>query len=178
MKHVNCRWPSGVVIVFAILLLLAWSQASYGQSSAFATITGRALDPKGASAPNADVTATNTETGITRKTKTTSDGLYRFDNLPPGIYNVTIEASGFSKAEAKGVKLQIGEERDVNLNLVLAGAVEHVIVTSELPLIEATKTETSTVIDHKSVAILPTTTALTLGATAGVNRISIDYASL
>src|SRR5260370_685559 len=159
MKHVNCRVASGVVIVFAILLLLKWAQASYGQSSAFATITGRVLDPRGATAPDVAITATNSETGIMRSTKTTSDGLYRFDNLPPGIYTVTLQASGFSKAEAKGVKLQIGEQRDVNFNLVLAGAIEHVIVTSELPLVEATKTDVSTVIDDKYVANLPTTTS-------------------
>jgi len=168
----------GFILLTIVILLVFSTNGAYGQSAAFATITGRALDPKGASVPNASVTATNSETGIARTTKTTSDGLYRFDNLPPGVYNVAIEASGFSRAEAKSVKLQVGEQRDVNFNVVLAGAVEHVIVTSELPLIEATKTDTSTVIDDKSVSSLPTTTALAVAGTAGVNGISNDYAGL
>lgn len=169
----NCRWLRGVVIALAIVLLLWSAQGTYGQSAAFATITGRALDPKGAAVLNADVTATNTETGITRTTKTTSDGLYRFDNLPPGIYNVAIEVGGFNKSEAKAVKLQVGEQRDVNFTLELAGQKQSVVVTSELPLIETTKTDTSVVIDDKAVADLPTTTAF-----QGIGGISNDYEGL
>lgn len=45
-------------------------------------------------------------------------------------------------------------------------------------MVEATKTDASTVIDDKSVASLPTTTVLSIGGTAGVNGISNDYAAL
>jgi hypothetical protein len=173
MSLENCRWLRGVVIAFAILLLLGSAQGTYGQSAAFATISGRALDPKGAAVLNAEVTATNTETGITRTTKTTSDGLYRFDNLAPGIYDVAIDVSGFNKAEAKSVKLQVGEVRDVNFTLELAGQKQSVVVTSELPLVETTKTDVSTVIDDKAVADLPTTTSY--GAIGGVAN---DYEGL
>lgn len=161
----------GVAIAFAVVLLLCANHSAYGQ--AFATITGRALDPKGAAVPNAPVTATNTETGIVRSTQTTSEGLYRFENLPPGVYDVSIEASGFSKAEAKSVKLQVGEQRDVNFNLELAGQKQSVVVTSELALVETTKTDVSTVIDDKSVADLPTTTSY-----LGAGGVANDYAGL
>jgi len=172
MSLENCRWLRGVVISFAVLLLVWSAQGTYGQG-AFATITGRVLDPKGAWVLNADVTATNTETGIERKTKTTSDGLYRFDNLPPGIYDVTLDASGFNKAEAKSVKLQVGEMRDVNFNLELAGQKQSVVVTSELPLVETTKTDVSTVIDDKDVADLPTTTSF-----GNIGGVANDYEGL
>jgi hypothetical protein len=153
------------------ILLVVGTQSAYGQ--AFATIIGRALDPRGASVPNATVTATNTETGIVRTTQTTSDGLYRFENLPPGVYDVAIEAGGFTKGEVKALKLQVGEQRDVNFNLELAGQKQSVVVTSELPLVETTKTDTSTVIDDKSVADLPTTTAY-----QGIGGIANDYEGL
>jgi hypothetical protein len=172
MSLENCRWLRGVVISFAVLLLLCSAQGTYGQA-AFATITGRALDPKGAAVLNADVTATNTETGIARTTKTTSDGLYRFDNLAPGFYNVSIESGGFTKAEAKNVKLQVGEQRDINFTLELAGQKQSVVVTSELPLIETTKTDTSTVIDDKAVAELPTTTSFN-----AIGGVANDYQGL
>jgi hypothetical protein len=158
-----------------VTLLFFFVNGAHGQSAAFATITGRVVDPKGAAVLNVDVTATNTETGIVRTVKTTSDGLYRFDNLPPGIYDVTLETSGFAKAEAKAVKLQVGEQRDVNFNLELAGQKQTVVVTSELPLVEATKTDVSTVIDDKAVADLPTTTGFGGLATGGVAN---DYEGL
>src|SRR5260370_36245653 len=167
----RCGW--GVAIAIVLVLLFGVNQASYAQSAAFATITGRALDPKAAAVGNADVTATNTETGLTRSTKTTSEGLYRFDALPPGIYDVTIETSGFAKAQAKAVKLQVGEQRDVNFSLELAGQQATVVVTSELPLVEATKTDVSTVIDDKAVADLPTTTSF-----GNIGGVANDYEGL
>jgi hypothetical protein len=153
----------GFSVLFSLLLMLSLASVANGQS---ATITGRALDPKGASVPNATVTATNTETGISRTTTTTSDGLYRFDNLAPGIYDVTMNVGGFNKAEAKKIKVQVGEQRDVNFNLELAGQRATVVVTSELPLIESTRTDTSTVITDREVAVLPTTTPFASGGVA------------
>jgi hypothetical protein len=171
-KCCSCRGVTNLIpaVMLVVALLLCIAGGAYAQSAAFATITGRALDPKGASIPNSAVTATNTETGITRSTQTTNDGLFRFDNLTPGLYDVSIEASGFTKAVARAVKLQVGEQRDVNFNLEIEGQKQSVMVTSELPLIEGTKTDTSTVIDEKDVADLPTTTAF-----AGLGGISNDY---
>jgi len=173
MRALLNRCTRGVAILCVLALSLCVNHAAYAQSAAFATITGRALDPKGAAVPSASVTATNTETGITRTTVTTSEGLYRFENLAPGIYNVTLEASGFTKAEAKNIKLNVGDSRDVNFTLELAGQKQSVVVTSELPLIETTKTDTSTVIDDKAVAELPTTTSFN-----AIGGVANDYQGL
>jgi Carboxypeptidase regulatory-like domain len=158
--------------VFVFLIIPAF-QAVSAQSASSATITGRALDPAGASVGGAEVDATNTETGITRTTTTTTDGLFRFENLQPGIYDVLISATGFNKAEAKAVKLLVGDARDVNFSLTVAGAQQTLIVSTEVPLIEATKTDTSTVIDDKAMAELPTTTSF-----AGIGGVANDYQGL
>jgi hypothetical protein len=165
------NWQSCLLILAVVVSMLWCANGAYGQS--FATITGRILDPKGASVPNATITATNTETGLVRTTTTTSDGIYRFENLVPGIYDVAIEASSFTKEEAKHVKLQVGELRDINFNLELAGQKQSVVVTSEVPLIETTKTDSSMVIDDKSVADLPTTTSF-----GGLSGAANDYQGL
>jgi hypothetical protein len=160
-------------MVAAALLALLTGHGAFGQSAAFATFTGRALDPQGASVPDATLTATNVETEIVRITQTTSDGLYRLDNLPPGIYDVVIEARSFSKVEAKNVKLQVGEVRDINFSLEPAGEKQSVVVTSEVPLIETTKTDVSTVISDRDVANLPTTTSF-----ESVGGVSNDFEGL
>jgi carboxypeptidase family protein/TonB-dependent receptor-like protein len=166
MNLVN-RGRSWGVFVFAIAAVLILSASvAYGQGSGAGTITGRALDPRGASVPDANVTIRNVETGSGRTSTTTSDGLFRFENLPPGVYDVTIEASAFTKAVAKGVKLQSGEARDVNFNLELAGQKESVVVTSEIPLVEASKTDVSTVITDKELSVLPATTGFSAGGFA------------
>ena len=165
------RWTASIAVVAGLLLLTA--HAAYGQSASFATIVGSALDPQGAAVAGATVTATNIETSIVSTTQTTSDGLYRLENLPPGIYDVAIDANSFAKAEAKNVKLQVGERRDVNFNLQIASAKQSVVVTSEVPLIETTKTDVSTVIGERDVSNLPTTTSF-----EGVGGVSNDFEGL
>lgn len=159
--------------LLAFLMSLLFAGHAFAQSAAFATITGRVVDPKGAAVPDTPVTATNTETGLVRNTRTTAEGLYRFDNLEPGIYNIGVQTAGFAKMQVSAVKLQVGEQRDVNINLELAGKQETVIVTSELPLVEATKTDVSTVVDDKEVADLPTTTSY-----LGIGGVANDYEGL
>src|SRR5579859_943481 len=159
--------------LLAFLMSLLFAGHAFAQSAAFATITGRVVDPKGAAVPDTPVTATNTETGLERNTRTTAEGLYRFDNLEPGIYNIGVQAAGFAKMQVSAVKLQVGEQRDVNINLELAGKQETIIVTSELPLVEATKTDVSTVVDEKEVADLPTTTSY-----LGIGGVANDYEGL
>src|SRR5260370_19886993 len=77
-----------------------------------------------------------------------------------------MNVGGFNKAEAKKIKVEVGEQRDVNFNLELAGQRATVVVTSELPLIESTRTDTSTVITDREVAVLPTTTPFASGGVA------------
>jgi outer membrane receptor protein involved in Fe transport len=146
-------------MIAGAILLLVTALGANGQSASFATITGHVQDLNGAPVPGATVTASNVETGMTRQTQTTSDGIYRFDNLPPGSYDLSIEAHSFASTQAKSVKLQVGEDLDINFNLKLAGQTQTVIVTTDVPLVEKTKTDVSTVIDDKAVANLPTTTS-------------------
>jgi hypothetical protein len=119
----------------------------------------------------------NVETGIARTTTTTSDGIYRLEDLTPGIYDVTIGASAFTKAVAKGVKILVGESRDVNFNLELAGQRESVVVTSEIPLIETTKTDVSINLDDRDLANLPTTTAFAAGGGVANDWQGLAYAA-
>src|SRR5258705_11633074 len=136
--------------ISSLLMLAAMLTSSIAVSyaqTATATIVGTVLDPQGAVVANANIVARNVDTGIERTTKSTSEGLYRFGNLPPGVYDVRAEAAGFAKAEAKGVKVQVGEQRDINFNLVVTGATATIDVTSAEPLVEMGKTDVSTVID-------------------------------
>jgi hypothetical protein len=153
-------------------ILMSVSNLGFAQN-ATATMVGTVLDPQGAVVPGANVVARNVDTGIERTTKSTSDGLYRFGNLPPGVYDVRVEAQGFSNAQAKGVQLQVGEQRDVNFNLVVSGTAASVDITAADALVETTKTDVSSVIDSKQVATLPTTTSFN-----GIGGAANDYQGL
>lgn len=162
--------------ITSLLMLAALLTSSMGISyaqTATATIVGTVLDPQGGVVSNATVVARNVDTGIERTTQSTSEGLYRFGNLPPGVYDVRVDAQGFSKAEAKAVRLQVGEQRDVNFALVVPGTTATVDITASDALVETGKTDVSSVIDSKQVATLPTTTSFN-----GIGGVANDYAGL
>ncbi len=155
-----------------LTLLLAGSAGiAYAQSASTATIVGVVVDAaQGASIPNATVTATNTATRIAFPTKTTSTGDYTISLLPPGTYDVRVEAQGFAVGASKGLTLNVGDQRDLNFKLAVAGTTTTVEVTGETPLIETTKTEVSSTVDDTALKNLPTF--------AGGGGVANDYASL
>jgi len=144
-----------LIVLLALVSAISLIAATNGWAQATATIRGIVLDPQLAAVPNATVAARNVDTGIERSTVTTAEGYYTIPNLAPGTYDVRAEAAGFAKAEAKGVKLQVGDLKDVNFKLAIAAAAARVVVTGETPLVETTKTDTSTVINDKEMAGLP-----------------------
>src|SRR5271169_515014 len=86
----------------ALLMALFGSALSYAQVSYdTATLKGIIYDPNGGVVPGATVTVTNPATGVTRTVKSGGEGTYQVPALPPGTYEVTVEAAGFSKAIAK-----------------------------------------------------------------------------
>ena len=88
--HSLCALVLMLCMGFSSTAVMAQSQASSGQ------IAGAVVDSQGSAVPNATVRATNTQTGLERTAKSGDDGLYSIVLLPPGIYKVTAEASGFS----------------------------------------------------------------------------------
>src|SRR5260370_14893021 len=155
----------------ATLLLCCLSAVQINaQGATSATITGQIVDPQGAVIANAKVTATNVATGIGHSANTTSSGNYTIPNLPPGTYDVKVEAAKFAVGETKGITLNLGDSRDLGFKLAVAGSTESVEVTTTAPLIETTKTDVSTSVTDLDIERLP---ALAGGA-GSVN----DYAQL
>jgi hypothetical protein len=159
-----------MVFCSLVLVLCLTSALAYAQSASTATITGQVVDPQGAVIPNAKVTATNVATGVGRSVNTTGTGNYTLPNLPPGTYTVKVAAAKFAVGEAKDVKLNVGDSRDLNFKLPVATASQTVEVTAEAPLIETTKTEVSTSVTDVDMQKLPTFAAISGGAN--------DFASL
>src|SRR6185437_12084551 len=89
MKHL--RW-----MFFLTALSLAPAEALFAQA-VNATLLGTVTDASGASIPNATITITETNTGVSRTAKTNESGNYTVPDLPPGEYSVTVESTGFKK---------------------------------------------------------------------------------
>lgn len=73
-----------------------------------ATILGNVEDSSGAAVANAEVTATNQDTGVAGSTVSTAEGIYGVPSLPPGKYTVEAKAVGFSPVQIKDVVVAVG----------------------------------------------------------------------
>ena len=141
------------LLVFALLITpTLFSQVDYST----ATLRGTVLDQAGAVITGATITATNTSTGISKVVKTGSDGAYRLSALPPGVYQITTIATGFSKEVAKGVELTVGQSATYDVHLKVGVASEVVEVTGDnIPLIQADQSQQANTINSLQVQALP-----------------------
>jgi hypothetical protein len=128
---------------------------SQSQSNA-ADLQGFVRDPNGAAVKGATVTARNLATNVTRDTTTNDDGAYQIISLPPGEYEVTAEAAGFSKGRIASVTLTVGQRADLDVPLALGdiGAVVN-IAAQDVGLIEKTSNTVANTIEQRRINDLP-----------------------
>src|SRR5450759_3596845 len=103
-------------LALALVLLLGTSLA-FAQSD-LGSISGFVKDPSGAVVPKAQVSVKNEATGTERRTNTNESGFYVVTNIPPALYTVTAEASGFKKYETSRNKLDPSGALAIDVTLV------------------------------------------------------------
>src|SRR5215470_17491841 len=110
------------LFVVALLSGVAFGQTNSGQ------LTGKVYDPNGARVPGAIVQAKSEETGLERLATTTDEGFFIFTNLPPGIYEVSIQAQGFA-VRAQRVRVFVGSvvRLDTQLSVTPLQAQEEIV---------------------------------------------------
>lgn len=140
--------------ILSILVVLSLTCPVFAQVST-GDVTGRVLDAQGGAVADATVTARNTATGLTRTTKTNEAGEYTITQLPPGTYEITVEAAGFSRALQKDFDVNVGTKPTLNFDLKPGGVTETIEVEGGAPLIETTRSEIGGVVTPVEVQNLP-----------------------
>src|SRR5580700_5644608 len=142
------------MVIFA--LLFAGVYPAFGQVGATgATLIGTVKDASGGAVVKATVTLRDTGTNRVYTASTNESGLYILASVPPGTYDLTAEASGFSKFIQTGIVLTVGQTANADVSLKVASGEQNVVVTTETPVIETTKTEISQVVQPQQIESLP-----------------------
>src|SRR6267378_430662 len=143
-------------ILFVLMICmtaLCFSPLAFGQ--AIGSFSGTVTDKSGSSIADASVTVTSQGTGLTRDAKTDDTGHYIVTNLPVGMYTIRVQFQGFQPAEAKDLRLQIDEAREVNFSLNPASVSSTVEVVANAVALETTNPALGQVITSQEVAQLP-----------------------
>lgn len=123
------RLQSSVQGVIVCLIVVVNPLDAFAQSASTGALTGVVTDPSSAVVQNAKITLRNHGTAETLEAVTGQDGSYRFSLLPPGEYDLTVEALGFAPVVVHEVMIRITEVRSVATSLTVSGAKEEVVVS-------------------------------------------------
>ncbi|HEX6186587.1 MAG TPA: TonB-dependent receptor [Pyrinomonadaceae bacterium] len=141
-------------LVIGLALGFVFVGAAFAQGTG--TITGSVKDPKDALIAKATVTARNTQTNISRTTQTDDDGRYRFEGLPVGPYEVSVESSGFAKFTQTGIGLDVNQIAVVDVAMNPEGVQGVVnVVEQNAAILNTSNAEVSTRFDGRRMAELP-----------------------
>src|SRR5947209_19181430 len=98
------------------LLALVCACAMFAQRD-LSTLVGTVTDSSGGVVANAKVTITELSTGQVYDVTTNSEGSFVRSALKPSTYTVTVQATGFRRAEQKDVLLTAGERTGITITL-------------------------------------------------------------
>lgn len=150
-KMVQSRRFSSFLVLGLIFVFggAARAQVTTGQ------ISGTITDPNGAVVSGANVTATNQDTNLSRTATTGDDGIYNFQLLPAGRYQISVTATGFQVPPTEAV-VNITQTTTVDIQLAVAGAsIDPIIVEAEAPVLQAETSQNGRVITGETLRQLP-----------------------
>jgi hypothetical protein len=147
---------------------------AYGQATG--SFLGTVTDKSGSAISGASVRVTSQGTGASREAKTDDVGHYIINLLPVSIYTIRVEFQGFQAVERKDVKLQVGEQRELDFALSPATVSSTVEVAANEVAVETANPSLGQVITSQQVSQLPLNgrdfvqlATLTPGTTAETN---------
>ncbi len=109
MNH-RARCVFGISLVLAFGCALVWAQGT-------AQISGAVVDASGARLPGAEVTATQTATGLVRTVVSNETGSYALPSLPTGPYKLEVSLPGFRTFVQTGIVLEVNGNPVFNVTL-------------------------------------------------------------
>ena len=144
-------WLKWVVVCFFAVFgnLFLKAQAVSG------TIVGTVTDPNGDVVPNAQITLVLTGQSTVHNAVTNESGNFTEPDLPPGIYTVTVTATGFKKVIRQNITLDTNTTARVDAALATGDVSDTVTVSSAPPELQTDRADISTQIGQRQIADLP-----------------------
>jgi hypothetical protein len=140
--------------LLGLVFLLFLASVAFAQSDR-GTITGSISDPTNAVIPGASIVATNGETGTKYETISTETGNYTLTQVPPGVYELSVELPGFKKYVRKGINVLVAQTLRLDVSLEVGAATDEVTVNADAPLLRTESSDVSHVVNSSRLDELP-----------------------
>jgi hypothetical protein len=137
------------------LMVMGYAARTASAQVLYGSIVGTLTDETGAVVPAADVTVTNTSTGLSRKATTDGAGYYSIGNLVEGIYDLSVSASGFKPYTQTGVNVPINAVTRIDVRVQVGAITDQVTVEGSAPVLQTTKSDISVNISTEALENLP-----------------------
>jgi hypothetical protein len=145
----NTRRVKAVLLLSACLLI---SGALFAQSD-LGTISGFVKDPSGGTIAGAKVTIQN-KSGVERQATTNESGYYTITNVPPGLYSVSVDASGFKKFQSNEDKLDPSANLVVDATLSVGSSSQIVEVSASAVQLQTESASVQKVVTREQIDAL------------------------
>ncbi len=137
----------------ALAGFLLCSIVAMGQIS-FTSVRGTITDPSGAIVPGAKVVLANVANGQTTSQFANEQGEYRFPQLAPGTYLITVSSSGFG-TENKKAELLVDQPATVNFSLTIQSSTVTVDVSAQAQTLNDADATIGNALNNATIAALP-----------------------
>src|SRR5215471_16311372 len=164
----SSRCPLGLPFWSGFFAAVALTSFALAQTSRVAgAVQGTVQDQTGSAVAGATVTLRNPATNRSRKASTDLEGFFRMSELPVGLYEVHVEAPGFSLYTNNAIGISIGRVAQLTVRLVPAVVQQQITVSEQASSIDASQTNEATTIDPERIEESPV-----------VSRNSLDFVLL
>ncbi len=109
------------------------------------SLAGVVMDSSGGSIPDADIVLQSTASSLERQTKSDNRGEFRFSDLLPGVYKVTVRATGLAEASST-VTITVSFAREIMVTLQPAASQQTVNVEGAASSIVTQPMDTSSAV--------------------------------
>src|SRR5262245_19081899 len=119
------------------------------------TVSGTVTDPSAATIPAAKVTLVDVDKGFTYNATTDSEGRFLFREIPPGTYNLSVEATNFESQRKEGIRLDVNQNVSINFSLKIGLPTVTVDVIASTVHLQTEDAVTGQVVNRRFVNDLP-----------------------
>ena len=147
MKAASC--------LFLLPLLLLFSAGAAFSQAVNATLLGTVTDISGGAIPGAKVTITEVNTHVSHAGEANASGNYEFPNVPPGLYSVTVEVTGFKKEIKDKITVEVDSRTRVDVQMQPGSVSETVEVTAAPAILQTDRADTGRTMDGELLEEMP-----------------------